>query len=123
MQTNTNYSQPNLPLRAPLHVVQTADEQPPLGEIQDSFVPSTFGNVPPRVGQRPVMLAQASNPSMPYFPGGYNPTSATAPAQLLNQLMERSRHRLGRALNPHERQDMEMVFGLMQHGERSMGAS
>jgi hypothetical protein len=86
----------------------------------DSFVP-TMEQPAPGLIERPVMLAQATNPSMPYFPGGYNPTNMTGAAQLLDRILERSRHRLGRALNPNEREDLQMVFGLWQNASRSMG--
>lgn len=58
------------------------------------------------------------NPSMPVFPGGYNPTSPTGPASLLNQVATPVNNRLGNALNPNARQDQEVVRHLLGEGIR-----
>ncbi|HXE72393.1 MAG TPA: hypothetical protein VNO81_07000 [Candidatus Nitrosotenuis sp.] len=60
------------------------------------------------------------NPSMPYFPGGYNPTDPTAPAGLINRVWEPVNNRLGAAFNPHAQQDAEMVRHLLDRARRDM---
>lgn len=110
--------QPAAQSRVPLGALQALPADP--RQPTDTFTP-TMQEPAPGLMERPVLLAQATNPSMPYFPGGYNPTNMTGAALLLNRVLERSRHRLGRALNPHEREDIEMVFGLWQHASRTMG--
>lgn len=67
------------------------------------------------------------NPTMPIFPAEYNPTSPTAPAELLKRVADPVRQKLGSALDTNKDRDTGMahtlrLYGEMNHGdEKSMG--